>query len=151
MTKNDAKTQSKKSSKDEDFIPNDEGEYLLSLIKPELNQICSNPVRACIIHMLVQNKDLDHTMQVEEMSKRLGKRHSVIIYHLERLEDWGIVHVVKKSRYGDEGVKRRIWGLNLNYPTMVKDIYGRILKHFYTQKQLEKMCAINQNVRDSKR
>lgn len=150
MAKIQTTEQSNNASKEEGFIINDDGEYLLSLIKPELNQICSNPVRACIIHMLVQNKELDHTMQVEEISKRLGKRHSVIIYHLERLEDWGIVHVVKKSKYGDEGIKRRIWGLNLNYPTVIKDLYSRILKNFYTQKQLEKLCSVNENVRSSK-
>jgi len=120
--------------------------YFVSIIRPELNRICANPVRACIIHMLVQNKDLNHTIQVEEIAKRLGKRHSVIIYHLERLMDWRITKVARPIKYG-EGEKRSIWGLNLDYPTLVREVYSRTLKLFYTQKQLDKMCSINKNVR----
>ena len=123
----------------------DEG-YFVSLIRPELNRICSNPTRACIIHLLAQSKDLNHTMQVEEISKKMGKRHSVITYHLERLMDWKVVKVAKSVRYG-ESEKRSIWGLNLDYPDLVKEVYARILKFFYTQKELDKMCSLNKSVR----
>lgn len=123
---------------DEDFI--------ISSLRPEFNYICSNPVRASIIHMLAMNKELGHTMQVEEISRKIGKRHSVVIYHLEQLMKWKIVKVVKAVDYGDTK-KRSIWGLNLDYPNLVREIYSRILKVFYTQKELEKMCSINNNVR----
>jgi len=122
-------------------------EHFISIIRPELNQICSNPIRASIVHLLVQNKDLGHTIQVEEIAKKLGKRHSVVIYHLERLANWKIVEVAKSTKYGDESIKRSIWGLNLAYPMLVKEVYSRIVKLFYTQKELDKMCSINNNVR----
>lgn len=122
-------------------------EFLISSLRPEFNYICSNPIRASIIHMLVGNKDLGHTMQVEEIARRLGKRHSVVIYHLERLTDWKIVKIVKSVEYGDTE-KRTIWGLNIDYPDLIREIYSRVLKFFFTQKELDKMCSINRNVRN---
>jgi len=121
-------------------------EFLMSTLRPELNYICSNPVRACIMHMLVANKDLGHTMQVEDIARRIGKRHSVVIYHLERLLEWRIVKIIKSVEYGNTE-KRTIWGLNLEYPNLMREVYTRILKFFFTQKELDKMCSINRNVR----
>jgi DNA-binding transcriptional ArsR family regulator len=121
-------------------------DFIINSMKPEMNAISSNPVRAAIIHLLVKSSDLNHTMQVEEIAKRLGKRHSVIIYHLERLLEWKIVKIVKSIRYGNTQ-KRVIWGLNLEYPNLIKEVYSRILKLFFTQKELEKMCSINTNAR----
>lgn len=128
-----------------------DAEYaVMASIRPELNYISSNPIRACIIHMLVKNKDLGHTMRVEELSRRLGKRHSVVIYHLERLQDWKIVRVVRAVRYGDEGAKRSIWGLNMDLPNLVREVYSYMTKTFYTQKDLDRMCSVNKNVRVQK-
>lgn len=124
-------------------------EFILANLRPELNYISSNPVRASIIHLLVSNKELNHTMQVEEIAKRLGKRHSVIIYHLERLLGWNIVKVVKSIKYGDTE-KRVIWGLNVEYPILIKEVYSRILKYFFTQKDLEKLCSVDTNTRNKK-
>jgi DNA-binding transcriptional ArsR family regulator len=121
-------------------------DFLISSLRPELNYICSNPIRACIIHMLVENRDLGHTIQVEEIARRLGKRHSVMIYHLERLLEWRIVRVVKTVKHGDIE-KRTIWGLNLEYPNLIREVYSRMLKLFFTQKELNKLCSINKNVR----
>ena len=126
------------SSNDETFI--------ISSLRPEFNYICSNPTRAAIIHMLVQSTDSNHTMQVEEMAQRLGKRHSIIIYHLEQLYKWKIVDVVKLTKYGDSA-KRSLWGLNLSYPNLVRELYSRVLKAFFTYDELEKMCSVNKNVR----
>jgi len=124
-----------------------EEEMLIASLRPELNYICSNQVRACILHMLVKNRDLGHTVRVEELSRRLGRRHSVIIYHLERLRGWRLVDVVKAVKYGDDGEKRSIWGLNLGYPNLVREVYSYMSKVFYTQKDLERMCGVNRNVR----
>ena len=121
-------------------------EQIINMMKPEFNFIASNPVRASIIHMLVKAEDLNHSMQVEEISFRTGKRHSVIIYHLEQLVDWKLVEIVKNGVYGNKN-KRSIWGLNLKYPNLIHTVYGRILKFFYTQSELDKMCNVNQNVR----
>lgn len=121
-------------------------DFLISALRPELNYISSNHIRACIIHLLVNNRDLNHTMQVEEIARRLGKRHSVIIYHLERLLAWKIVEVVRSVEYGNTE-KRTIWGLNLEYPNLIREIYSRILKFFFTQEELDDMCSINKSVR----
>ena len=125
-------------------------DMIIASIRPELNYISSNPIRACIIHMLVKNKELGHTMRVEELSRRLGKRHSVIIYHLERLQDWKILRVVRAVKYGDEGAKRSIWGLNMEFPNLVREVYSHMSKTFYTQKDLDRMCSVNRNVRVQK-
>lgn len=134
-------------SHSDDTLIEDEN-YFISLLKPELNIVCSNPIRASIVHMLMKNKDLNYTMQVEEISKKIGKRHSVVIYHLERLKAWKVVKVVKSIDCG-EYQKRSIWGLNLEYPSLVKEVYGRILKLYYTQKELDNKCTVNKNLRKS--
>jgi len=125
-------------------------EMLIASIRPELNYICSNATRACILHMMVKNKELNHTIRVEEASRRLGKRHSVIIYHLEQLQGWKIVKVVKSAKYGEDGAKRSIWGLNMEFPNLVREVYAYMSKVFYTQKDLERMCGVNRNVRGTK-
>lgn len=124
----------------------DKEDFVIYSLRPELNYICSNPTRACIIHLLVKNKDLNHTIQVEDIARRIGKRHSVIMYHLEQLLKWRIVDVAKSVKYGNSA-KRSLWGLNLKYPNLVQEVYSRILKFFYTHEELEKMCSVNKNVR----
>lgn len=123
-----------------------EEDFLISSLRPEFNYICSNPTRAAIIHLLVRSKDSNHTMQVEELAYRLGKRHSIIIYHLEQLFRWKVVDVVKMVKYG-KTVKRSLWGLNLAYPNLIRELYSRVLKFFYTYDELERMCSANKNVR----
>lgn len=122
------------------------GEKFLNMLRPELNFICSNAIRACILHMMIRAKDLNYTMGVEEMSRRLGKRHSVIIYHLEQLEKWRLVGVVKSLKHGNKE-RRSIWGLNLDLPRLINEVYGRMIKFFYTQQELDEMCSVNRNVR----
>jgi hypothetical protein len=127
-------------------------EYLLTnSLRPELNYICANPIRACIIHLMAKNRDLNHTIRVEELAQKLGRRHSVIIYHLERLKDWKIVKVIKAVQYGDEGQKRSIWGLNMDYPNLVREVYTRIVKVFFTEKELDSMSSVNRNVREKEK
>lgn len=134
------------TTRSEDLSDRQSEEFVISTLRPELNYICSNPTRACIIHLLVQNRDLNHSMQVEEIARRIGKRHSVIIYHLEQLLKWRIVEIVKSVKYG-ASIKRSLWGLNLAYPNLLREIYSRVLKFFYTHNELEKMCSVNKNVR----
>ena len=137
---------SESATKTENLVDGQSEEFFIYSLRPELNYICSNPVRASIIHMLVNNKDLGHTMQVEEIARRLGKRHSIIIYHLERLFSWKILRIVKSVKYGNTE-KRTIWGLNLEYPNLMREVYSHILKLFFTQQELNEMCSINKNVR----
>lgn len=121
-------------------------ESLLYSLRPEFNRICYNPIRAAIIHLLVKAKDLNHALSVEEIAHKLGKRHSVVIHHLEKLVDWKIVNVVKTSKRGNKNI-RSIWGLNLRYPNLVQNVYLHMLKTFYTTTELDKMCCINKNTR----
>jgi len=115
-------------------------------IRPELEKICSNQVRACILHLLLKNKERGHCMSVEEIAFKLGKRHSVIIHHLEKLSKWNLVQVVKCEKYGSKQ-KRSLWGLNLSSPDVVKEVYAYILKYFYNMNELDRMCSMNKNVR----
>src|SRR3990172_2629236 len=126
--------------------PADNEESMIFNIRPEFNRISYNPIRASIIHMLVKNKDLKHTSSVEELSKKLGKRHSVVIHHLEKLARWKIVDVVKSVKHGSSE-RRSIWGLNMKYPNLVQNLYSYILKTFYTTHELDKMCCVDNNVR----
>jgi len=122
-----------------------EGGLIYSL-RPEFNRICYNSIRASIIHLLIKSKELNYSLSVEEISHRLGKRHSVIIHHLEKLMDWKIVDVVKSYKYGRKQ-KRSIWGLNLRYPNLIKNVYSHLLKTFYTINELEELCNVNESAR----
>ena len=122
---------------------------LIQAIRPELNQICSNSIRACILHCLVKAKSLNHSLSVEEIAKSIGKCHSVIIHHLEKLDRCNLISVVKSRKYGNKQ-KRCIWGLNVKYHNLISITYNHILKNFFTQAELEKMCNVNKNVRMSK-
>jgi DNA-binding transcriptional ArsR family regulator len=119
---------------------------IIEMLRPEYNYICFNPVRSCILHLLIKSIDLNHSLQVEEISHKIGKRHSVVIYHLEQLKRWGLVDVVKNSNHGNKSI-RKIWGLNLKYPNLIFSVYEHTMKYFYPQEELEEMCNINNNVR----
>jgi len=121
-------------------------ESIIFNLRPEFNRICYNPVRASIIHLLVKSKELNHSLSVEEISRRLGKRHSVIIHHLEKLMKWKIVNVVRSYRYGRKR-KRSIWGLNLEYLNLIQNVYSHMLKTFYTIHELDRLCNVNKSVR----
>ncbi len=121
-------------------------ENLIIRLRPEFNRICYNSIRASIIHLLMKSKDLNHSLCVERISHKLGKRHSVIIHHLEKLQYWRIVDVVKHDVYGTRR-KRSIWGLNLTYSKLIKELYVYLLKTFYTVEELERLCNVNINVR----
>ena len=121
-------------------------ENLIIRLRPEFNRICYNSIRASIIHLLMKSKDLNHSLCVERIAHKLGKRHSVIIHHLEKLQDWEIVDIDKHDVYGTRK-RRSIWGLNLKYPNLIKDIYVYLLKMFYTVEELERLCNVNINVR----
>ena len=129
----------------ENEVTEDE-ENLIIRLRPEFNRICYNSIRVSIIHLLMKSKDLNHSLCVERIAHKLGKRHSVIIHHLEKLQYWRIVDVVKHDTYGTRR-KRSIWGLNLAYSKLIKELYVYLLKTFYTVEELEKLCNVNINVR----
>jgi DNA-binding transcriptional ArsR family regulator len=108
----------------------------------DLNFICSNLTRASILHLLMKSKDTKHSLSLKEISFKLGKYHRVITHHLGKLQEYGLVEVVKSSKN-----KRKIWGLNLKNVDLIKEVYTFTLKNFFTLAQLEKACNINQKVR----
>jgi len=127
-------------------IPHHIEERMIDNLIPEFNYICYNPVRACILHLLMKASNLNHSMRVEEIAKKIGKRHSVVIHHLEQLEDWNLVEVVKNKNYGKK-LRRSIWGLNRRYPNLLLRVYAHLLNTFYTMNDLDRMCSVNRNVR----
>jgi len=131
---------------DKDAADNEES--ILYSLRPEFNIICYNPIRASIIHLLIKSKNLNHSLSVEDIANKLGKRHSVIIHHLEKLMYWKIVNVVKTFKYGKKE-RRRIWGLDLKYPNLIQEIYSHMLRTFYTVNELDGMCNVNKNVRNN--
>jgi len=119
---------------------------VLYSVRPEFNRICYNPIRASIIHLLIKSKDLNHALSVEEIANKIGKRHSVVIHHLEKLMEWKVVDVVKSYKYGNRQ-KRSIWGLNLRYPDWISECYKSIRTHFFSEKELIQITNINKSLR----
>lgn len=115
-------------------------------IRADMPFICNNPVRASIIYLLMKQKESDYCCTVEEISTRLGKNHSIVLHHLEKLLDYNIVEVVRSVPYGNKQ-KRRVWGLNLKMVELIKEIYSYIVRFCFTQRQLEKMCNVNKKIR----
>ena len=113
---------------------------------PDMIEICSNPIRAGIIHLLVRSPSTGHSLKVEEMAFRLGTYHRIILHHLERLEKWELVRVRRLKNYGEK-VKRSIWGLNLKYPNWIFEVYNSI-KSGFTEAELKSMCNRNKNMRN---
>lgn len=114
------------------------------LIYADLGFICSNLTRASILHLLINSKKTGYSLPVKEISHRLGKHHKIVIHHLEILEDYGIVHVVKRSR---NGKRRIIWGLSLGKPELIKEIYSHIVRYFFSLPELERATRINKKIR----
>jgi len=100
-------------------------------VRAEMSFICNNPVRASIVYLLMKMKDSDYCCNVEQISSRLGKNHSIILHHLEKLAEYGLVEVVRTVRYGNKE-KRKIWGLDLNRSELVKEVYDYIIKFCFT-------------------
>jgi len=115
-------------------------------IRAEMSFICNNPVRAAIVYLLMKMKNSDHCSNVEQMSHKLGKNHSIILHHLEKLAEYGLVEIVRSVKYGDK-VKRKIWGLNLTRIELIREVYTYITKFCFTVSQLEKLINVNKTSR----
>jgi DNA-binding transcriptional ArsR family regulator len=113
---------------------------------PDIIEICSNPVRAGIIHLLVNSPSTGHSLKVEYMAFRLGTYHRIIIHHLERLEKWGLVEVKRFRGTGRRG-KRSVWGLNLKHPNWIFEVYGSI-KAGFTRGELKLICSRKKSMRN---
>ena len=119
---------------------------VVSNFMPEIGLICSNQIRAGIMHLLVNSPQTMHSMKVEEICFKLGIRPSVCIYHLERLMDCKLIDIKKNQRYGKR-TRRSIWGLDLRYPDWISECYKSIRTYFFSEKELNQLTNINKNLR----
>lgn len=113
-------------------------------IYADMDFICSNLTRVAILHLLMKSSLTDYSLNVEKIAYHLGKHHKIILQHLEKLKEYGIVQVIKVSK---SGKRRRIWGLNKEKIELIKKIYSYAIRNYFTQAQLEKACNVNKKVR----
>lgn len=109
----------------------------------DLDFLASNLTRMAILHLLMKSKETDHCMNVEKISYRLGKNHRVILHHLEKLKEYGIVTVIKTSKNG----RRKTWGIVKEKSELIREVYFYCLKNYFTQAQLERASSKNRAVR----
>ena len=120
---------------------------IIQTFLPETVEILRNPIRAGIIHLLVNSPNTGHSMKVEQLAYRLGTYHRIIIYHLEKLQKWKLVTVKKNSSYGNK-TKRSIWGLDLKCPNWILEVYSTTNQSF-DKDFLERICNKNINIRNN--
>jgi len=126
---------------------NKENEVLiLSQFLPEINEICSNKIRAGILYLLISCPETMHSMRVEDLCFRLGIRPTICIYHLEKLKECNLVEVKKNQKYGRK-TRRSIWGLNLKYPSWIQECYKMTRSYFFSEKELFKLINVNKSFR----
>lgn len=107
-------------------------------IRADLDHLCSRPVRIAILHLLLNSVESGHCLSLKRIAQRLGKRPSLIHYHLKELERYGLVEQVsRRSKHC------KSWGLCMHNMEGVKLVYAYALRNFYTQRELEKFCNSN--------
>lgn len=99
--------------------------------------VCSNNNRAAMLYLLKNVPK--NEMQAEKISERLGISHRTVAYHLNVLEDCGVVEVRKHRMKGRELV-RSVWGISTKNDVNI--ILNQLSKEFDLQ-ELEKI--INKN------
>jgi len=120
--------------------------FILSQFLPEINEICSNKIRAGILYLLISCPETMHSMRVEDLCFRLGIRPTVCLYHLEKLKDCNLTEVKKNQKYGKK-TRRSIWGLNLKYPSWIQECYKMTKNYFFSERELVGMININKSFR----
>lgn len=120
--------------------------YVTTTFLPEIRTICSNRIRASILHLLINSPDTLHSMKVEELAYKIGVRPRIIIYHLEKLNEWKLVSVRKNQNYGDKQ-RRSIWGIDLRHPNWVLECYEAIMTHFFDENELDELTKKNKSFR----
>ena len=87
--------------------------------------ICGNRTRAAILLALASSKRTAYSLSLKELSRKLKKKPSIILYHLKVLEEYDIVEVLKFSK---SGKRRRVWGLNLGKRELLELVLKKIAK-----------------------
>jgi DNA-binding transcriptional ArsR family regulator len=87
-----------------------------------MGSVLSNGTRASILQALAGSPDTLCSMQVEELSSRIGTSPRVVIYHLEKLRACGLVEVKKSRKYGRKE-RRSIWGLDARNRVLLDGLF----------------------------
>ena len=93
--------------------------------------------------MLFRSPQTNYSMQVERMAERMGVRHSLVLYHLDKLHGWKLVVPIKHAASSS---KRNVWQLNLNYPTILQVVHS-YLTEMYTPAELTELSNKNKSFR----
>ena len=101
--------------------------------------VCSNVKRVAILHAL--RTSMDNSMQAEKIATHLGVSHRTAIYHLDILEQYGLVEVRKHKTKGSV-LARSIWGLNLNNEEQIKTVFTKI-NNAFSKEELDEIIAKN--------
>ena len=113
---------------------------------PEISVICSNKIRAGVLHLLIISPNTLHSMRVEDLAFKLGIRPRVLIFHLEKMKEWKLLDVKKSQKYGNKE-RRSIWGLDLRYPNWILECYKNVRTHFFTEDELSQITNKNKSFR----
>jgi len=112
---------------------------ILESIETDLKSqiICSNINRVCILHLLRNSSN--NEMQAERIAYMLGVSHRTVLYHLDMLQEYGLVEVRRFRKRGSK-LMRSVWGLSDN--SHVDKILSRIDKNF-NRAELDRLLSKN--------
>ena len=85
--------------------------------------LCSNKNRVGILHLL--KKMPNNEMQAERIAQKLGLTHRTVLYHLNILEQNGLIEVRGYRKRGNK-LLRSVWGLNSGNETLIKNFFARV-------------------------
>jgi len=89
--------------------------------------LCSNSNRVGILHLL--KKSQNNEMQAEKIAYRLGISHRTVLYHLEILQECGLIEVRKYRKKGARLV-RSVWGLASSDQENLGIVFSKIHENF---------------------
>ncbi len=101
---------------------------------------CSNKNRVGILHLLENSPKGE--MQVEKIANKLGISHRTVLYHLNILEQCGLVEVRKYRKKGSK-LLRSVWGIDRKNKENV-DMFFSKAKDYYNISELENI--VNRNI-----
>jgi len=79
------------------------------------------------LHLL--KKSQDNELQAERIAKRLGLTHRTVLYHLDILEQNGLVEV-RGFRKKGEKLLRSVWGMKAGNEDLIKNFFVKMNGNF---------------------
>ncbi len=102
------------------------------MLRADSEFIFSNSVRVSIINYLLNSSITGHSASLNKLSSSLGKRPSLIHYHLKLLEEYNIVKPISSS-----GRKVRTWGLNTEYLNALKNLMNMVIPFLKSDENIQ--------------